>query len=272
MESSSSMSSIRIEKLGKDNYYAWKLRVRHVLALNSMKTIIHEDSPQEESELIVWKRKDEKAQAIIGLSLSDELLENVREIESAKEMWTAIQDIFEKHTLVNKLSARRKFYTAEKQESESMLQFSNRIRQLASTLKSMQVYIPECEMAMTLLNGLPDEYSKIITALDAVDTSESDLSWDHIKARILKEEQRIKTRHELAVNKSEAAALVSTQVSQGKNQERQCCSYCGRAEHSESSCWKKFPNLAPNHIRKHILKAQAQAQGTGQSSTYRQWR
>ncbi|NEO95121.1 MAG: hypothetical protein F6K56_34975, partial [Moorea sp. SIO3G5] len=43
-----------------------------------------------ESQLATWKKKDAKAQALIGLTLSDELLENVREVSTAKEMWQAI--------------------------------------------------------------------------------------------------------------------------------------------------------------------------------------
>ncbi len=38
------------------------------------------------AKITQWKRRDRKAQAIIGLTLSDDLLENVREVKSAKEM------------------------------------------------------------------------------------------------------------------------------------------------------------------------------------------
>ncbi len=34
-------------------------------------------------ELDIWDEKDGKAQAIIGLTLCDELIENVREVKSA---------------------------------------------------------------------------------------------------------------------------------------------------------------------------------------------
>ena len=66
----------------------------------------------------------------------------------------AIGNVFERHTLLNKFSAWKKFYTATMNTDESVLQFANRIRQLAATLKSMNVIISESEMAMALLNGL----------------------------------------------------------------------------------------------------------------------
>ena len=183
-------SNSKIEKLISDNYYAWKQRILHVLALKDLEEFI--DPPESEAEITpIWRKKDRKAQALIGLSLSDQILESTRKVKSCHEMWKIIRDIFERHTLLNKLSARRKFYTALKDENESVLIFSNRIRHLASTLKSTSVEIAESEMAMELLNRLPEEYSSLISALDALGSEESELDFDFVKARVLQEEQRI---------------------------------------------------------------------------------
>ena len=57
--------------------------------------------------------------------------------------------------------------------AESVFKFANRIHQLASTLKSMNVITSESEMAMALLNGLPDEYNALISALDAIDEDDA---------------------------------------------------------------------------------------------------
>ncbi len=106
-------------------------------------------------------------------------------------MWAAIKNFFERHTLLNKLYARREFYTATKSETESVLKFANRIRLLAATLRTMNVMISESEMAMGLLNGIPDDYRALISTLDALDREENELGWEHVKARILREEQQI---------------------------------------------------------------------------------
>lgn len=52
-------------------------------------------------------------------------------------------------------------------ENESVLSFCNRIRQLAATLKSMNVAIDDAEMVMAVLNGLPERFDSLISALDA---------------------------------------------------------------------------------------------------------
>ena len=131
-----------MKKLNDSNFHAWKQKIQLLLASKDLDEIIEDDEPDlNELEFKTWQRKDKKAQACIGLTLSDSMLENVRECETAKEMWETICDVFEKHTLLNKLAARRRFYTAEKLESESILAYSNRIRQLGATLKSMRLQL-----------------------------------------------------------------------------------------------------------------------------------
>jgi len=165
--------SPKIEKLNYSNYYAWKHKISLLLALKDLDEHLVSARPETAELLLAWEKKDRKAQAIIGLTLSDQILENVRHVDSAAAMWLTIQNIFERHTLLNKLSARRKFYTATKLESESILDFSNRIRHMASTLKSMNVTVDDSEMAMTLLCGLPEPYDPLISALDAIGTEET---------------------------------------------------------------------------------------------------
>ena len=235
--------SSKIEKLSETNFHAWKQKIKHLLALKDLSEFIEESSPDDDTESSTWKRKDRKAQAIIALTLSDDILENVRDVTNTKDMWKKICDIFERHTLLNKLSARKKFYTAVKEETESALQFSNRIRQLASTLKTMKVNVDESEMAMALLNGLPTAYDSLISALDAVHGEKDDLKFDFVKSRVLQEEQRIEQRSEQGNVKSEASDLLTNQ--RPYRRDRPKCNFCGRLGHVEAKCWKKHPHLYP---------------------------
>ena len=159
-------------------------------------------------------------------------------------MWQKICDVFERHTLLNKLSARRKFYTATKEEGETVLKFANRIRQLASTLKSMSVVIDESEMAMALLNGLPEAFDPLISALDAISGEDDTLEFDYVKSRAMQEEQRIDIRANQASKKAESAAFLTRQRQYIR--ERPQCSHCKKQGHIESKCWKKHPHLNPH--------------------------
>ncbi len=126
-------------------------------------------------------------------------------------MWTAIRNVFERQTLLNKLSALRWFCTAVMEGNESTLKLAHRIRQLAASLKATNVDIPLSEMTMALLNGLPQEYNALISALDAVEDDNAEHAWEFVKSRIMQEEQRINMRTQSTMRNSEASDLVSKQ-------------------------------------------------------------
>ncbi len=90
MDIESSSSSSKIDKLNHSNYHFWKIRIQHVLTLKDLEDFLEEDPPLENEvrpdKISEWKKQDRKAQAIIGLTLSDDLLENVREVETTKAM------------------------------------------------------------------------------------------------------------------------------------------------------------------------------------------
>lgn len=111
-----------------------------------------------------------------------------------KEMSTTIENVFQGDILLNKLSSCQKFYTTLTKEMESILKFSNHIRQLAATLKSMSVGVPQSRISMALLNDLRDECNEIISTFDAAKNEERNLSQEFVLSRVMKEKQRIRMR------------------------------------------------------------------------------
>lgn len=247
----SDKGGITIEKLRDNNFHTWKKRIRFVLSFRELDDYLDDDSPATTSnEYASWCKKDKKAQAIIGLSLSDDHLEQVQHAETAKEMWKLICDIFEKHTLLNKLSARRRFYTASMNEGEKVLAFAARIRQLAATLKSMGVKIDDQEMAMAFLCGLPDRFDGLISALDALADDSKTFTFQFVVSRCQQEEQRHAQRDQDTAQKTETAALLAA-----RTRPKGDCEHCGK--HNDSSrCYFKYPHLAPpNHPARRRIKA-----------------
>lgn len=138
--------SLRVEKLNDTNFYVWKQKIQLLLALKEVDHHIEETidmNERDDDKHKQWIRGDNKAKAIIGLSLSNEHLEHVRDCQTAKDMWESILNVFERHTLLNKLAARRHFYTATMRNDEKVLTLINRVKQLAARLKSMKVEIDD---------------------------------------------------------------------------------------------------------------------------------
>ena len=51
----------------------------------------------------------------------------------------------------------------------------------------MAVMIDDSEMAMELLNGLPEQFDSLISALDALGDEDEGLSFEHVKSRVMQE-------------------------------------------------------------------------------------
>lgn len=94
-------------------------------------------------------------------------------------------------------------------DDENILSFINRVRQLSSSLKSINVTVEDKEVAMEVLNGLPDRFESLISAMDALGNEYKTFTLDLVKRRLLQEEQRINMGTESVIVKSEAAALFS---------------------------------------------------------------
>lgn len=245
-----SQSNYRIEKLSTNNFHAWKTRIQFILALKDADQYLEEAIPLKSSDKYSsWIRGDIKARALIALTLSDDHLEQVQHASTTREMWSLLCDIYEKHTLLNKLAARRRFYTARMNDNEKILQFSSRIRKLASTLKSMSVTIDSSEMAMAFLNGLPDRFDSLISALDTLDTDDDTFTLEFVLSRCLQEEQRQNLRAEESLLQSDAAALLAKHhagriISRSAQGQQDLCIHCGKHTNSDR-CYRKFPHLAP---------------------------
>ena len=114
----------------------------------------------------------------------------------------------------------------------------------------MYVEIDDSEMAMALLNGLPEPYDALISALDALGTEKETLKFDHVKARVMHEEQRIDIRHAESAKKAETAALMMQH--RVPNRERPRCTHCKKLGHTEPKCWKKYPHLNPHKKQQEV--------------------
>jgi hypothetical protein len=185
----------RFDKLNDKNYHTWKQKIELLLAFRDFDEVVFGDPPPDmatdEEVAYAFKRLDAKAKAVIGLTLSDEHLEHVRDAQTAADMWKCLMNVFQRCSLLNKLAMRRRFYAVSMEGDEYMLGYINRVRHIADELKSMGCVVGDEEVVMAILNGLPSEYDHLIVALDAMGgDGETKLTLDVTKSRLLQGEQR----------------------------------------------------------------------------------
>eukprot|EP00171_Calliarthron_tuberculosum_P021288 IDg21288t1 len=237
-----------MEKLSDNNFHSWRQKMQYVLShrevSNMVDKILCPRKPEDPDELSKWLRKDNFARMTIGLTLSDEMLKNVQHTTTALEMWTEICNVHQRHTLLNKLSARRDFYTASMRNGEKMMVYINRVRQMALTLESMNVIIDDKELAMAVLNGLLERYQRIITALDAIGDEDTSLTLDKVRSRLLQEEMRSQIR---VNSNSTKAALFNRSEQQSSTSSRKKCTIANVKSHRTillEEVWQAFQTNA----------------------------
>lgn len=119
------------------------------------------------------------ARANIGMFPSEDMLKLVCECQTARQKLRNIKDVSHRHTLLNRIRARREFNTVEKYQKEKFLSYINRVEHLGSVLKSMGVETDCKDMALEVLNGLQSQYKSLITMLDGLNIMKicSRLNW-----------------------------------------------------------------------------------------------
>lgn len=178
------LSGLKIDKLKDDKFHIWKNRVQLIMSFRELDDYLTAEPPcAESSEYTTWSKSDRKSKSKIGLTILDSHLEQFQRATTARSMWKMFCDIYERHNLLNKLSASIKFFTAVMKDVERVLEFSSRILLLSSILKSMGVTVDNSEMEMALLNGLPEKFDSLISYLDAIGDDYQLFTFDFVLIR-----------------------------------------------------------------------------------------
>jgi len=210
------MGGIKIDKLTETNFHEWRQRNKMVVALRDLDDMLDEDGKPTDAdarELALWKRRDTKASAIIGLTLGSEQLEHVAGCKTTAELWSTLQGVFQRKSLMNKMKARREFYTVEMTVGEGMMGYINRVRNLGENLKAMGGEVTEMDVSMSVLIGPTSKYENLLVALDA--KGEDEQSLDFGKSRSLQEQRR-------HADKSPSTKRIGDMALVGANYRGQC--------------------------------------------------
>src|SRR5262249_50843365 len=188
-------------------------------------------------------------------------------LTTAREVWEGLKNHHQKASSANQFQLRFQLLNAKLKASETIGEYSDRLRDLATQINSMTdeaTSIKDQDLVLTLLNGLPDRYQMLITAM-----SESDKLGDleHVITSLKAQESREQGTDEQALftgkgrgrgnrgnrgNRGQHQGQNRGQYrGRGQNSQRARfdgnCNYCDKYGHSERFCYRKRDEQGDNN-------------------------
>ncbi|XP_071576174.1 cytochrome P450 4C1-like isoform X3 [Temnothorax nylanderi] len=177
-----------IAKLNNTNFHVWKCNVELLLIKEDLWHTISEARPTQPDER--WLKADRQARATIGLLVEDDQLRYIRDTNSAKEAWTALQSYHQKASLTNQVFLFKKICSIKLSENGDMESHLNAMLNSVDQLTALGEALKDKMVIAMLLCSLPESYNTLITALET--RSEDELTIELVKGKLLDEDRRRK--------------------------------------------------------------------------------
>jgi len=110
---------------------------------------------------------DQKALALIGLSVMDHHLPSLGQRETAKAAWDALEAVYKAKSMARRVALKREMISLKAAE-EPMTKYVARAKELRDQLAAAGLVIDDEEVAAALLAGLPPDYDVIVAVLETI--------------------------------------------------------------------------------------------------------
>ena len=169
-----SASHITGEKLDKNNYPAWKFRIKNFLMGKELWELCEGTDAKPAGEATdaavrAWTKKARQAIHYISITVSDSMIGHIQDANSPKEVWDALADLFETSTKARKLQLKQQLNEVKK-GSLSINDYVLKIRGLTDQLGSIGVVVDDDDLLLVTLQGLGKEYKPFETSIAVRDT------------------------------------------------------------------------------------------------------
>ena len=178
-----------IDKLDASNWMTWKFQIKHLLLARGLWGLV-EGTEVLQGEANAQQRADfnkriQKAFSTVVMAISSTQLYLVTSCEGPAAAWRALQNHFERETLVNKLMLKKRYFRMEMKEGTSVEEHIKTMKELTDRLAAINAPIAEEDQIVTLLGSLPPTYFTLVTALEARDN----ITLSYAQQALIQEEQ-----------------------------------------------------------------------------------
>ncbi|CAD6202432.1 unnamed protein product [Miscanthus lutarioriparius] len=253
------MSSIKydIPQLDRDTRFAlWQVKMRAVLTQAEVDDALDKFGNKDSKS---WtdeeKRKDRKALTQIQLHLSNNILQDCLQENTAAALWRKLESLCMSKDLTSKMHLKMKLYTHKLQEGGSVINHLSVFKEIVSNLQSMEVDYDDEDLALILLCSLPSSFSNF---RDTLLYNHDTLTLDEVSEALhAKEKMKLMVSSEGSASKGEALSVrgrtdnksnngnrgKSSHHYKGRSKSRnkqgdKFCKYCKKDNHFIDECYK----------------------------------
>ena len=229
---------LAVTKLDVDNYATWSTSMKWLLITKGLWGPV--DKPKD----YVDKEEDQKALALIGLSVQDHHQSTLAKCTTASEAWLALQAVYSAKSNARRLQLKRELHNIKLVAGEPLTKYVSRAKELRDQLLAAGHDVSDEDLAWSTLAGLPGEYDTLVTMLEASD-DKPDI--DKMLTKLLAVEQRLVRKDESDGTAFYANKPHKKNVHNKTRPTAKECWYCNRPGHFQADCRKKKRDEAQSH-------------------------
>jgi hypothetical protein len=212
-----SASTKLVDKLeGVENFCAWKYRIGLILEENDLARFVKEEvlEPDDAADKAKHQKDMIRAKRIIADSIKDHLIPYVSSKKTLKEMFDALNRLYEGKNINQKMNLRTQLKNTRMQRGESIQEYFSRISEFKEQLEAIGDTIDEDELIMTTLNGLTRPWDAFIQTICA---RTEKLKFDGLWEECIQEETRVANREALLARDEDQALATHTKGGRKKS-------------------------------------------------------
>ena len=162
-----SSTKYEVEKFcGKGNFSLWQRQMKDLLIQQGVhKALLGKEKKPETMKDVEWVKMDEKKASAIHLNLGDEVIHNILEAKTVKEVWEKLEGLYMRKNPMNKLYMKKQLYSLHIKEGYDMLEHLKTFNIMNTQLSSFGVNYEDEDKSLLLLASLPTSFDHLVTTL-----------------------------------------------------------------------------------------------------------
>ena len=174
-----------IPQFNGNGFDDWQFRVQMYMDSLGLMEVLTGDPPSNDAAKAIFLQNDKKAKERLVSMLHSDCFCYVRDKRTAKEMWSSLEAVFAKKSVISQLLLRKELAKLRMNDGDAMATFLLKFENLVRKLKLTGANLDENDVLTQLFLALPERYDPLVAALQNLDDGK--LSVSVAKERLIAE-------------------------------------------------------------------------------------